>query len=121
VVTDIVITPIFQPVETTIINARQRYPWNNLVDIDYTVAETNAVRYRLVFTATYEENGVTNTIQLKTFRLNADVRETQRLGNRLDLHRSGEHRVTWDSAADGVDLKGKEVFYHAMACEGEER
>ena len=118
---DIKIVPIFQPVETKIHRARQRYPWNNLVDIDYSVAETNATRYRLVFLATYEENGVTNTIQLRTFRKNANVEETQRLGDREDLHRSGEHRVTWDSAADGVRLKGKKVFYRALACEGEER
>jgi hypothetical protein len=121
VYTNIVITPIFQPVVTQIYRARQRYPWNNLVDIDYSVAETNAVRYRLVFLATYEENGVTNTIQLKTFRKNANVQELQRLGQREDLHRAGDHRVTWDSAADGVDLKGKKVHYRALACEGEER
>jgi hypothetical protein len=115
------ITPIFQPVQTQIHRVRQRYPWNNLVDIDYSVAETNAVRYRLVFLATYEENGVTNTIQLKTFRRNVEVHETQRLGAREDLHRLGEHRVTWDSAADGVELKGKKVYFKALACEGEER
>ena len=115
------ITPIFLPVQTQIYRVRQRYPWNNLVDIDYSVAETNAVRYRLVFLATYEENGVTNTIQLKTFRKNANVDETQRLGNREDLHRSGDHRVTWDSAADGIELKGKKMYFRALACEGEER
>jgi hypothetical protein len=119
--TNITLTPIFLPVVTQIYRARQRYPWNNLVDIDYSVAETNAVRYRLVFLATYEENGVTNTIQLKTFRKNADMNQTQRLGDREDLHRAGDHRVTWDSAADGVELKGKKVYYRALACEGEER
>ena len=121
VTTNITLTPIFQPVITQIYRARQRYPWNNLVDIDYSVAETNAVRYRLVFLATYEENGKTNTIQLKTFRKNANVDEVQRLGNREDLHRAGDHRVTWDSAADGIELKGKKVHYRALACEGEER
>jgi hypothetical protein len=55
--TNITLTPLFQPVVTQIYRARQRYPWNNLVDIDYSVAETNAVKYRLVFLATYEENG----------------------------------------------------------------
>ncbi|MBO5648009.1 MAG: hypothetical protein J6S30_04545 [Kiritimatiellae bacterium] len=121
VTTNITLTPIFQPVITQIYRARQRYPWNNLVDIDYSVAETNAVKYRLVFLATYEEDGVTNTIQLKTFRKNADVSQIQRLGDRHDLHRAGDHRVTWDSAADGVELKGKKVYYRALACEGEER
>jgi hypothetical protein len=45
----------------------------------------------------------------------------QRLGDRWDLHRAGDHRVTWDSAADGVELKGKKVHYRALACEGNER
>ncbi|MBO5643053.1 MAG: hypothetical protein J6S51_03505 [Kiritimatiellae bacterium] len=121
VTTNIVITPIFQPVITQIYKAQQRYPWNNLVDIDYSVAETNAVHYRLIFLASYEENGVTNTIQLKTFRLNSNVSLVQRLGDRHDLHRSGDHRVTWDSAADGINLKGKKIHYRALACEGDER
>ena len=119
--TNITLTPLFQPVVTQIYRARQRYPWNNLVDIDYSVAETNAVKYRLVFLATYEENGKTNTIQLRTFRRNDDTSQTQRLGDRWDLHRAGDHRVTWDSAADGVELKGKKVHYRALACEGNER
>jgi hypothetical protein len=121
VVTNILITPIFNPVITQIYRARQRYPWNNLVDIDYSVAETNAVKYRLVFLATYEDNGTNCTIQLKHYRKNADVSVVQRLGEREDLHRAGDHRVTWDSAADGVDLKGKRVHYRILACEGEER
>ena len=119
--TNITLVPLFQPVITQIYRARQRYPWNNLVDIDYSVAETNAVKYRLVFLATYEENGITNTIQLRTFRRNDDVSQTQRLGDRWDLHRAGDHRITWDSAADGVELKGKKVHYRALACEGNER
>ena len=121
VYTNITITPVFAPVVTQVYGARQRYPWNNLVDIDYSVSEEDAVKYRLVFIATYEEGGVTNTIQLRSFVRNDDVSVPQRLGDRPDLHRSGDHRVTWDSAADGVRLKGKKLSYRVLACEGDER
>ena len=85
------------------------------------MSEEDAVKYRLVFIATYEEGGVTNTIQLRSFVRNDDVSVPQRLGDRPDLHRSGDHRVTWDSAADGVRLKGKKLSYRVLACEGDER
>jgi hypothetical protein len=126
VVTNIVITPIFVPVETKIIRVRQRYPWNNLVDIDYSVAEKDAIDYRLVFIATYTENGTNVTKQLKSFVKNSGKNaqgkfEEQRLGWKADLRKAGEHRVTWDSAKDGVRLKNTRVALQLMACEGDER
>jgi hypothetical protein len=121
VITDTTITPIFMPVVTELHGARQRYPWNNLVDIDYSVAETNAVKYRLVILATYEDNGTNCTLQLRSFRNNSDISQVQKLGEDKNLNLDGFHRVTWDSAADGVNLKGKTVHYQILACEGEER
>jgi hypothetical protein len=118
---DTEIKPIFAPVVTRIFGARQRYPWNNLVDIDYMVSEEDAVRYRLVFTATFEEDGTNRTVQLKSFVKNADGRTPQRLGEKPDLRKDGPHRVTWDSAADGIELKNKEIRLRLMACEGDER
>jgi hypothetical protein len=115
------IKPIFSPVVTRIFTARQRYPWNNLVDIDYMVSEEDAVRYRLVFTATFEEGGTNRTVQLKSFVKNADGRTPQRLGEKEDLRKDGPHRVTWDSAADGIEIKNKEIRLRLMACEGDER
>ena len=126
-VTDhITITPIFKPVETKIIRVRQRYPWNNLVDIDYSVSEKDAVDYRLVFIASYTENGTNVTKQLKSFVNNSGKNEQgrfeeQRLGWKQDLRKAGEHRVTWDSAKDGVRLKGAPIALRLMACEGDER
>jgi len=126
-VTDhITITPIFKPVETKIIRVRQRYPWNNLVDIDYSVSEKDAVDYRLVFIASYTENGTNVTKQLKSFVKNSGKNEQgkfeeQRLGWKQDLRKAGEHRVTWDSAMDGVRLKGAPIALQLMACEGDER
>ena len=126
VTSDIIITPIFSPVETKIIRVRQRYPWNNLVDIDYSVSEKDAVDYRLVFIASYTENGTNVTKQLKSFVKNLGKNEQgkfeeQRLGWKPDLRKAGEHRVTWDSAKDGVRLKGAPIALQLMACEGDER
>ena len=123
---DITITPIFTPVETKIIRVRQRYPWNNLVDIDYSVSEKDAVDYRLVFIASYTEDGTNATKQLKSFVKNSGKNEQgkfeeQRLGWKADLRKAGEHRVTWDSAKDGVRLKGAPISLQLMACEGDER
>jgi hypothetical protein len=123
---DITITPIFKPVETKIIRVRQRYPWNNLVDIDYSVSEKDAVDYRLVFIASYTEDGTNVTKQLKSFVNNSGKNEQgrfeeQRLGWKRDLRKAGEHRVTWDSAKDGVRLKGAPIALRLMACEGDER
>lgn len=123
---DITITPIFTPVETKIIRVRQRYPWNNLVDIDYSVSEKDAVDYRLVFIASYTEDGTNATKQLKSFVKNSGKNEQgkfeeQRLGWKADLRKAGEHRVTWDSAKDGVRLKGAPIALQLMACEGDER
>ena len=123
---DITITPIFTPVETKIIRVRQRYPWNNLVDIDYSVSEKDAVDYRLVFIASYTEDGTNATKQLKSFVKNSGKNEQgkfeeQRLGWKADLRKAGEHRVTWNSAKDGVRLKGAPIYLQLMACEGDER
>ena len=120
---DTVITPLFQPVITGITAARQRYPWNNLVDIDYMITEEDAVDYRLVFVATFEDGGTNRTVQLKSFVSNTDGRTPISLGTKDNeyLRQSGEHRVTWDSAADGVELKNKNVRLRLMACEGTER
>ena len=112
--------------ETKIIRVRQRYPWNNLVDIDYSVAEKDAVDYRLVFVASFETNGTPVRMQLKSFIDNAGknaqgMYTPQRLGEKRDLRKAGEHRATWDSAADGVRLKDGTFTIQLMACEGDER
>jgi hypothetical protein len=123
IIEDTIITPLFKPVVTGITGAKQRYPWNNLVDIDYMITEEDAVDYRLVFLARFEEGGTNRTVQLKSFVSNDGRLTPMNLGDEGNeyLRRSGPHRVTWDSAADGVELKGKEVRFRLMACEGTER
>jgi hypothetical protein len=123
IIEDTIITPLFKPVVTGITGAKQRYPWNNLVDIDYMITEEDAVDYRLVFVAKFEEGGTNRTVQLKSFVSNDGRLTPMNLGDEGNeyLRRSGPHRVTWDSAADGIELKGKEVRFRLMACEGTER
>lgn len=127
VTTNILISPIFIPVQTKIIKVQQRYPWNNLVDIDYSVSEKDAVDFRLVFIATYiDENGVERNLQLKSFVNNSGKDdegryEEQRLGLKANLRKAGEHRVTWDSAKDGVRLKNGSISLRLIACQGDER
>ena len=87
------------------------------------ITEQDAVDYRLVFFAKFEEGGTNRTVQLKSFVDNIDGRTPKTLGAEGNGHlrKSGVHRVTWDSAADGIELKGKEVRFRLMACEGTER
>ena len=79
-----------------------------------------------MFIASYTENGTNVTKQLKSFVKNSGKNEQgkfeeQRLGWKQDLRKAGEHRVTWDSAKDGVRLKNTPIALQLMACEGDER
>ncbi len=123
--TNVVVTPIFRPVETKIVRVRQRYPWNNLVDIDYLLEEKHAKDYRLVFMGSYETSpGVTNHFQLKSFVHRETPQEAYRslrVGEEDPLRQHGSHRITWDSAKDGIKLKDKKVQFRLWACEGVEQ
>lgn len=149
----------FEKANFKLLRAVQRYPWNNLVDIDYYINAEGQVDScmigRLVFFVEYEaENGGTVRKQLKTFRDNdimfhnwysADPSkhwdpywtslkdgahwpfakdETIKLGgvNQPRFNRTGYHRITWDSNADGVSIfQKKKVRYYMYVCEGEEK
>jgi hypothetical protein len=54
-------------------------------------------------------------------KINNGKFQEQRLGEKPDLRKSGPHRVTWDSAADGVKIKGTNLRLRLLACEGDER
>ena len=82
---------------------QQRYPWNGLVDIDYTITRTegdleldpakNFVEITVVDCAV--EPAVTNVAHV--FRQGA-----------LPIS-DGTHRVTWDANAEGVNFKSQDV------------
>ena len=76
---------------------QQRYPWNGIVDIDYTVAgmpaDADFVSYLPVFAVSATTNGVPLTHVCEHF-----------VGKAASMLESsnGTYRVAWDSAADGA-------------------
>ncbi|MGN0853121.1 MAG: glycine-rich domain-containing protein [Kiritimatiellia bacterium] len=113
------ILPVFaQLTGARIVRAVQRYPWNNLVDIDYNLAQ-DATNARLVFFA--EDKEANWKVQLKTFRDNADVTKTIAIGQSDSLRQQGLHRVTWDANADGVARFSRNVVYTLYLYQGQER
>ena len=92
---------------------QQRYPWNGLVDVDYTIsglaADADPGDYQVRMTVTATTNGVPITIVASNFLTCACC----------DLPvANGKSRVTWNSAADGAtfradDAKVQVDLYHA--------
>ena len=81
----------------TLLRVQQRYPWNGLVDIDYTVDGVTGdwVDYVVRLGVTGATNGVDFAVTPKHFLTAAAD----------DLPSSnGTYRVTWDSTADGAQL-----------------
>ena len=91
---------------------RQRYPWNNLIDIDYAV-EGDIAGWTLAFAFT---NEVTHAVTTPTtFRDPADttVSATPALA-------AGTHRITWDANADGFALFATNTTWTLTAVQGGE-
>ena len=88
-------TPLVgQGVTINLDQVKQRYPWNGLVDIDYTVTLGQD-----------EEFGVDDAIEV--LMVNKDVKPavTNRASAFLQFApplTAGRHRITWDANADGV-------------------
>lgn len=84
----------------TITRVQQRYPWNGLVDIDYTISgqtglwEDYYARFKVTAgqTVYYPSNFLTYAF--------CDLPVT-----------NGTHRVTWDTAADGVAFRAKNAQF----------
>ena len=72
---------------------RQRYPWNNKVDIDYTiVGETNDVIVSFIV----KDNDVGKTYTPLSFDKEPPITE-------------GTHRITWDADADKISITSTNV------------
>lgn len=82
----------------TLDRVKQRYPWNGLVDIDYTVSgfEGAAADYTVVFTVTCGEQSLTPVNFLECSDCDLPVAD-------------GSYHVTWDTAADGVEIFSESV------------
>ena len=92
-----------QSVTIDVTKVQQRYPWNGLVDIDYTIMRSegegayNPDLYCVEFTVV--NHGVTPAV--------TNVAKEFRNGN--PTVSDGGHRVTWDANADGVDFASESV------------
>ena len=80
---------------------QQRYPWNGLVDIDYTITRTEGdleldpAKNFVEITVVNCENATTNVAHV--FRQ-----------GKLPVS-DGTHRVTWDANAEGINFKSQSV------------
>ena len=79
--------------EVTSVTARQRWPWNGLVDIDYVVEGTNTGG---ILMSSVTSGGITKPLLALTGDISAEA---------------GEHRITWDSAADWLELDAEDVSF----------
>ena len=90
-------------VAVTVDKVQQRYPWNGLVDVDYTIAYEDGepaldpLAYRLEMSVVDAENNPSETIAAHNLAPAP-----------LDLS-AGKHRLTWNANADGVTFVSASV------------
>ena len=90
---------------------QQRYPWNGMVDIDYTVSGVeDPSQFHIDFSLTRSNGG--GEVELKSF---TDVASILSAPN-------GKRRVTWDSAGDGQAFFDANVTFKAtLVADGGEK
>lgn len=76
------------------VKAQQRYPWNALVDIDYTLSG--------------DTSGLGVSISVRDVQNNKDYQPTKFM-EALPTS-AGTHRVTWNPAADGVSIVSTNIL-----------
>ena len=79
----------------TRISARQRYPWNGLVDVDVALEGNTGETYRIELSAA-DRIGGTNLTVATVWRKGAEGA----VGNPVDVPAPGTHRLVWNAAAD---------------------
>ena len=80
-------------IQDVAVSARQRYPWNGLVDLKFTVTGTAGTTFDVAFTAT-DEIGGTN-VPMKTL-----IREDGSAASSTAAVSPGTYRWAWNAAAD---------------------
>ena len=83
-------------VEPTVSNvkAQQRYPWNALVDIDYTISG--------------DTSGLGVSISVRDVQNNRDYQPTKFMS--VLPTSAGTHRVTWSPTADGISIVSTNIL-----------
>lgn len=86
---------VAQAITVTDVSAHQRWPWNNLIDIDFTIGGASAdATFKIDVKATYA-NG-TQTLIAKRFATDPVVK-------------GGENRITWDIGLDCPNFKADDL------------
>ena len=86
---------VSQAFTVTDVSAHQRWPWNNLVDVDFTIGGAAAGdTFKIDVKATYA--GGDRTLTAKTFTTDPVVKP-------------GANRVTWDFGADNPGFKAEDL------------
>ena len=83
-----------QAVEVTSVVARQRWPWNNLVDVDFNLTAPAGIRYRVQLEATCADG--TKSFTATTFATDPVVT-------------AGQNRMTWDFGRDYPNVRAKDM------------
>lgn len=106
---------VFAAPQVTLDCVQQRYPWNGLVDIDYTVSGIDGDSSSYAMTIDWASSAVGATGMATRFDNLAGC----------DLPTmNGTHRVTWNAAADGLQFLAKDLkvtvrLVYAPVTEGE--
>ena len=91
-------------VEVTNVVARQRYPWNGMVDIDYTITgsdtDDTAIAVKVTDTDTGKVYTPTNFLEVPPTV-------------------AGRHRITWSTEADGLNLIASNVMVTVSLLKGD--
>lgn len=83
---------------------KQRYPWNGLVDIDYTITDDGSMPL-----------GVDDSIEVTMVDKSVSPAVTNRAITFLQAPlplTDGKHRVTWNAHADGVTTRTDDADFH---------
>lgn len=94
-------TSAFADATITGVSSRQRWPWNNLVDVDFTINGNAGDPYAIALSATC--NGGATILTAKTFASEPVVAA------------GAQSRVVWDLGADYPDLKADDFIVTVTA------
>ena len=83
-----------QAVEISAVSAKQRWPWNNLVDVDFTVDAPAGEIYRAVIDAKSASGD-------KVFSASTFVSDP--------MAKAGSNRITWDFGADYPNVRVEDL------------
>lgn len=95
---------VFPAASVSDVTARQRYPWNGMVDIDYTITGSDTENTEIAVKVT-----------------DADTGKVYTPTNFLEVPPTvaGRHRITWSTETDGLNLIASNVTVTVLLLKGD--